>query len=145
MKKQIGKRQIVFIGIILLSLGCSFSFAQNCNPAKPCPNGYSCVNGLCKKTVYFCNCGLHGYGCGVNTSCRTFCSNYCRSWIAVRENGKETYLAGVYYCKSELSDKNFEKSQQIFQWNDAETKDGIYILKYESESLSEIQKLSVVR
>ena len=144
MKTQITKRLTAFISITLFSCFTSFLFAQSCNSVKPCPAGYSCVNGLCTKTLYFCNCRIHGYGCKNNHACINFCSLRC-DFFANRESTNESTLASIYHHDSLLTDKVFENGQYDFQWNNSETKSGIYVLQYETNSLGEVQKLATLK
>src|ERR1700722_1614280 len=54
------------------------SFSLKCNPEKPCPAGYSCVDAHCKKLeLWACNCLARGYGCKGNAACLSYCAPHC--------------------------------------------------------------------
>lgn len=54
------------------------SFSQKCDPQKPCPAGYDCVDGHCKKNeIWTCNCLARGYGCKGNAACLSYCVPHC--------------------------------------------------------------------
>src|SRR6266496_2377580 len=81
MKLQIAKKLFAFtITVMMFSIVTESASAQKkCN--QHCPKGYTCVNGYCELTGYFCQCGIRGYGC-TSAACSQYCAGACGSWFS---------------------------------------------------------------
>jgi hypothetical protein len=102
-------KSIVPIVMIMFFIMPQLSFSQKCNPEKPCPVGYSCVDGHCKKIeIFFCNCLDRGYGCNGNTTCVRDCAPRC----GVLNDTTSTNILTNYLLPSKISSfsvSRFEK------------------------------------
>ena len=94
MKTYTTKRVVAFISaaIAICCFITQHASAQRCNANHICPTGYSCVNGHCKQRTFFCNCGVHGYGCNSNHSCISFCSIHCGFAKVIPTNNIRNHL-----------------------------------------------------
>ncbi|HEX4375151.1 MAG TPA: hypothetical protein VHZ50_17730 [Puia sp.] len=72
------KKIFATIVMIMFFILPQLAFPQKCNPEKPCPPGYDCVDGHCKKIeIWTCNCLARGYGCKGNPACLSYCAPHC--------------------------------------------------------------------
>jgi hypothetical protein len=72
------KKIIVSFFVMILFIFPKSGFTQECNPDRPCPIGYDCVDGHCRKIeLWFCNCTVQGYGYSGYSKCLSYCIPHC--------------------------------------------------------------------
>ncbi len=166
MKLKTTKKLFAFIITVMMFsvLTEPINAQQTCSPQHPCPPGYACVDGHCK--FIFCNCSRRPIPpqCGIR----------CGIAANKNETGKNTFLVSVFSDSVSKSttisfslqqseniainifditgqlvktfpDQAFEKGEHSLEWNTAGINSGVYTVQLQSSSISQIEKLVVMK
>ncbi len=146
MKHLITKKPFAFIiALMMFSLLPEFLAAQSNNkrcPKEPCPFGYICIKGDCKRYFPFLT---DGSPANEAVSISSANSNAISFQLTQAQNVSAKIYDATGRLVKTLADKAFELGDHKLQWDAAGVNAGIYIVQLNTGTYSETKKISVIK
>ena len=150
MKPQTTKKLFAFIIILtILSALPELVIAQTlkkCNPRGQCPKGYHCSFGYCIRDCPRCPYILtDGSPANEVLSISSTNSTAISFLLTQAQNVSVKIYDATGRLVKTLADKVFELGEHKLQWDEAGINAGIYMVRFNAGTYSEMKKISVIK